>query len=326
MCRDLGELLMIRRTHRTISFVALACFVLFSAAPAAVAQENVVRIGHQTLGAFALLKSRGILEEHLKPLGYTVSWKQYSGGPQLLEAVRTGEVDFAHSGETPPIFAQAAGAPLLYIGHEPAAPEAEAILVPKDSPVRTVADLRGKKIGLNKGSNVHYLLVRALDKAGLKYTDVEVVSLPPAAGRAAFEKGAIDAWVIWEPYRAAAEMSLGARTIADGAGLVSNHEFFFAAKPFSEAHPQVIDLVLGAARDLYAEVVNDLPGTAKTFSVAAGFPAPVIEVALSRRGFGVQPISNQVIAEQQKIADTFKELGLIPMAINVSDAVRKLGF
>jgi sulfonate transport system substrate-binding protein len=306
-----------------VSISVMMAFGLALLPGAGVAQEKVVRIGHQTLGAFALLKPRGVLEEQLKPLGYTVNWKQYPGGPQLLEAVKVGEVDFAHSGETPPVFAQAAGTPLLYIGHKPAAPKAEAIIVPKNSPIKTAADLKGKKIALNKGSNVHYLLVRALDKAGLKYTDVEVVYLPPTDGRAAFEKGAIDAWVIWEPYRAAAEMSLGARTIADGTGLVSNHEFFFAAKPFAEVHPQVIDLVLGAARDLYAEVAKDIPGTAKTFSAAAGFPTTVIEVALSRRGFGVQPMSTQVIAEQQKIADTFKELGLIPTAINVSDAVRK---
>jgi sulfonate transport system substrate-binding protein len=151
------------------------------------------------------------------------------------------------------------------------------------------------------------------------------VYLPPGDGRAAFERGAIDAWVIWEPYRTAAEMSLGARTLADGTGLVSNHEFFFATKPFAEAHPQVIDVVLGAARDVYAEVAKDIPGTAKAFSAAAGFPALVMEVALSRRSFGIQPISNQVIAEQQKIADTFEDLGLIPAAINVSEAVRKPG-
>ena len=102
--------------------------------------------------------------------------------------------------------------------------------MPKDSPIKTVADLKARKIALNKGSNVHYLLVRALERAGLKYTDVEVVYLPRADGRAAFEKGAIDAWVIWEPYRTAAEMSLRARTLADGTGLVSNHEFFFATK------------------------------------------------------------------------------------------------
>ena len=310
-------------TRRALGFAGLLGLVLASGP--VVAQEKVVRMGHQRVGAFALLKTRGILEERLKPLGYTVSWKQFPGGPQLLEALKAGDVDFAHAGEAPPIFAQAAGAPLLYIGHEPAAPKAEAILVPKDSPITTVADLKGKKVALNKGSNVHYLLVRALARAGLKYGDVDAMYLPPADGRAAFEKGAVDAWVIWEPYRAAAEMSLGARTLADGAGLVSNHEFYFATRSFAGTHPQVIDVVLGAARDIYVEVLRDIPGTAKEFSAAAGFPASVIEVALSRRGFGVLPISKQVIAEQQKIADTFKDLGLIPAAINVTEAVRQPG-
>jgi sulfonate transport system substrate-binding protein len=317
---------MSRITRRIVGLSALIGVALASAAPgAAVAQEKVVRVGHQRVGAFALLKQRGILEERLKPLGYAVSWQEFPGGPQLLEAVKVGAVDFAHSGEAPPIFAQAAGAPLLYIAYGPDGPKSEAILVPNARPIKTVADLRGKKIALNKGSNVHYLLVRALEKAGLKYTDVELVFLAPSEGRAAFEKGAIDAWVIWEPYRTAAEMSAGARTLADGTGLVSNHDFYFVAKPFASAHPQVIDVVLGAARDIYAEAAKDIPGTAKTFSAAAGFPASVLEVALSRRGFGVLPISKQVIAEQQKIADTFKALGLIPEAINVSDAVRKPG-
>jgi sulfonate transport system substrate-binding protein len=306
-----------------MGITSLVCAVLFSASPAAVAQEKIVRMGHQTVGAFALLKARGILEERLKPLGYAVTWQAFPGGPQLLESIKVDAVDFAHSGEAPPIFAQAAGTPLLYIGHEPPAPNGEAILVPKESPIKTVADLKGRKIALNKGSNVHYLLVRALETAGAKYTDVELVFLPPADARAAFEKGIIDAWVIWEPYRAAAEIALEARTLTDGSGLVSNHEFFFTTKTFSEAHPEVIEMVLEAARDAYAEAAKDIPGTVKTFSAATGYPEAVIEVALSRRSFGILPMSNPVILEQQKIADTFKELGLIPTVINVLDAVRK---
>ena len=290
---------------------------------AAAENEKVIRMGHQRVGAYALLKVRGTLEARLKPLGYTVLWKEFSSGPLLLEGLKVGSVDFGHGGEAPPIFAQAAGAQFFYIGHEPPAPKGEAILVPKDSPLKTVADLKGKKIALNKGSNVHYLLVCALEKAGLKYADVDVVYLPPADGRAAFDKGAVDAWVIREPYRTAAELSSGARTLADGSGLVSNHEFFFVTRAFAEAHQQVIDVVLSVARDAYVEAAKDLPGTAKMFSAAAGFPVPVMEVALSRRGFGVQPMSADVIAEQQKIADAFQALGLIPSPIKVSDAVRK---
>ena len=300
--------------------------MLASTAPTiAIAQERVVRMGYQKVGAFALMKAHGILEQQLKPLGYSVTWKEFSGGPQLLEGLKGGAVDFAHSGEAPPIFAQAAGTPLLYIGYVPDGPKSEAILVPKDSPIKTVADLKGKKIGLNKGSNVHYLLVRVLEKAGLKYSDVEPAFLTPVEGRAAFEKGVIDAWVIWEPYRTAAEMSVGARTLADGTGLVANNDFFFVAKPFALAHPQLIDLVFGATRDVFAQAAKDIPGTAKTFSAAAGFPVTVLEATLSHRGFDVRPINSEVIDEQQRIADTFKEIGLIPATIKVSDAVHKSG-
>jgi sulfonate transport system substrate-binding protein len=314
---------MSRVTHRMISLAGLASVAILAVGGHAVAQEKVVRIGHQTLSAYTLLKQQGALERRLKPLGYSITWTQFPGGPQLLDGIKTSAVDIAHAGESPPIFAQADGAPLVYVGHEPPSPKTEAIIVPKDSPLKTIADLKGKKVAFNRGSNVHYLLVRALETAGLTYSDVEPVFLPPAGGREAFEKGAIDAWVIWEPYRAAAEMSLGARTLIDGTGLVSNHEFFFAAKPFAAMHPQVVDIVLGVTRELYAEVVKDLSGTAKIFSTASGFPVPVLETALARRSFGVQPLGESVIAEQQKIADTFKNLGLIPAAINVSDVVRK---
>jgi sulfonate transport system substrate-binding protein len=300
--------------------------VLASGAPiTAIAQDRVVRMGYQKVGAFALLKAQGILEQQLKPLGYSVTWNEFSGGPQLLEGLKEGLVDFAHSGEAPPIFAQAAGTPLLYIGYVLDGPKSEAILVAKDSPIRTIIDLRGKKIGLNKGSNVHYLLVRVLEKAGLKYSDVEPAFLTPVEGRAAFEKGIIDAWVIWEPYRTATEMSVGASTLADGTGLVSNNDFFFVAKPFALAYPHLIDLVLGATRDVFAQAAKDIPGTAKIFSAAAGFPVAVLEVTLSHRGYDVRPISRDVIDQQQRIADTFKDIGLIPATITVFDAVFKSG-
>jgi sulfonate transport system substrate-binding protein len=289
----------------------------------AIAQEKVIRMGHQKVGAFALLKASGMLEGRVKPLGYTVTWKEFASGPQLLEGVKAGAVDFAHSGDSPPIFAQAAGTPLLYIGYAPDGPKSEAILVRKDSTIQSVVDLKGKKIGLNKGSNVHFMLVRALDKAGLKYADIEPVFLPPADGRAAFEKGSVDAWVIWEPYRTTAEVTLGARTLVDGTGLVSNNDYFFVATPFAQSDPKMIDIVLGATRDIFAQASKDIPGTAKTFSAASGFPVSVMETVLSHRGFDVHPMSPEVIAEQQRIADTFKAIGLIPIAINVGEAVHK---
>jgi sulfonate transport system substrate-binding protein len=196
-----------------LAFIALAAIT-------ARADEKVIRIGYQKYGTLILLKAKGSLEARLKPLGYRVAWAEFPAGPPLLEALNAGAIDFGSVGETPPIFAQAAaGARLTYVAHEPPAPRGEAILVPKDSPIRTVADLKGKKVALNKGSNVHYLLVRALEQAGVGYGEIQPVFLPPADARAAFERGAVDAWVIWDPYQAAAEAATGARTLADGTGL-----------------------------------------------------------------------------------------------------------
>src|SRR5205823_12105586 len=121
-----------------------------------------IRIGFQKYGTLVLLKTRGLLEERLKPLGWSVQWTEFPAGPQLLEALNVGAIDFGTTGEAPPIFAQAAGAPLVYVGYEPPAPKGEAIIVPKDSPIQSVADLKGHKVALNKGLNVHYVLVLAI--------------------------------------------------------------------------------------------------------------------------------------------------------------------
>lgn len=215
----------------TSAGLALAVGIASAISPKAVhAQDKTVRIGFQKYGKLVLLKSKGSLEPKLKALGYSVKWSEFNAGPALLEAINVGALDFGNTGEAPPIFAQAAGAPIRYIAFEPPAPKGEAILVPKDSPLKSVADLKGKKVALNKGSNVHYLLVKALEKANVKYADITPVFLAPADARAAFERGAVDAWVIWDPFQAAAEAAIGARTLADGTDTVWNYQFYLSPR------------------------------------------------------------------------------------------------
>ena len=174
-------------------------------------QNNVVRIGYQKYGTLNIVKARNNLEQRLKSEGISVQWIQFPAGPQLLEALNASSIDFGHTGEAPPIFAQAAGAPLVYVAHEPPNPKGEAILVSQNSQIQDVAQLKGKKVALNKGANVHYLLVQALAAAGLKYSDIQPVYLPPAEARAAFERGSVDAWAIWDPFFTAAKRATGAR-------------------------------------------------------------------------------------------------------------------
>jgi sulfonate transport system substrate-binding protein len=254
-----------------------------------------------------------------------VTWTEFPSGPPLLEAINVGAIDFGNTGESPPIFAQAAGAPIRYVAYEPPAPKGEAILIPKDSPLKSVADLRGKKVALNKGANVHYLLVKALEKAGVKYSDITPVFLAPADARASFERGAVDAWAIWDPFQAAAEAATEAKTLTDGTDTVANHQFYLSSQKFLESDPKVLDAILAGLREVDEWAKIDIHAVAEQLSPSVGLPVPVLEVALKRQAYGIQPIDAQVIAEQQKLANTFLALGLIPKAITVSDVARKPG-
>lgn len=301
-----------------------AALLIAASLPATASDLPVLRLGVQKYGTLIIVKQRAQLEQAFASQNVKVEWTEFPGGPQMLEALNTGSIDFGITGEAPPVFAQAAGAPLLYVGVEPPAPDGEAILVPKNSPLKTVADLKGKKVALNKGSNVHYLLVQALASAGLTPTDITPVYLPPADARAAFEGGSVDAWVIWDPFLAAAQGATGARTLVDGTGLAPNVQFFLASKKLATEHPEILRTVLaeidksdawGAAHP--AEVID-------LMTKSTGLPREVVEVAVKRLPYGQKPLDDQTIANQQKIADAFFKLGLIPKALVIRDAVFRL--
>ncbi len=314
-----------RWLERLVATAVLSMSIALAGVGASYGQDKVVRIGFQKYGKLVLLKSKGTLEDKLKAAGYKVVWTEFPSGPPLLEALNVGAIDFGNTGEAPPIFAQAAGAPIQYVAYEPPAPKGEAILVPKDSKLTSVADLRGKKVALNKGSNVHYLLVKALEKAGVKYSEVEPVFLAPADARAAFERGAVDAWVIWDPFQAAAEAATGARTLADGTGVVSNYQFYFSSKKFLQSDSGIVDLVLAQLREVDDWAEGDIHAVANQLAPAIGLPVDVVEVALKRQSYGIKPITDSVIADQQRVADTFFALGLLPKQIKISDAARRPG-
>jgi sulfonate transport system substrate-binding protein len=310
---------------RAVAIAVLSMTTALAGIGASYGQDKVVRIGFQKYGKLVLLKSKGTLEEKLKTAGYKVVWTEFPSGPPLLEALNVGAIDFGNTGEAPPIFAQAAGAPIQYVAYEPPAPKGEAILVPKDSKLTSVADLKGKKIAINKGSNVHYLLVKALEKAGVKYSEVEPVFLAPADARAAFERGAVDAWVIWDPFQAAAEAATGARTLADGTGIVSNYQFYLSSKKFLKSDPGIVDLVLAQLSEVDDWAKGDIHAVADQLAPTIGLPVGVVEIALKRQAYGIKPITDSVIADQQQVADTFFALGLLPKQIKISDVARRPG-
>ena len=180
--------------------VALA--MLFAAPPLCIGKESAdrIRIGYQKSGAFLLLRGEGALEKKFDALGFKVEWKEFPSGPPLLEALNAGSIDVGHSGDAPLIFAQFSGVPFKYIGTTSPAEASAGIVVAKDSPIRTLQDLKGKRLAFTKGSSSHYLVAKALAEAGLTFEDIKPVYLQPAEARAAFQSGSVDAWAIWDPF------------------------------------------------------------------------------------------------------------------------------
>lgn len=288
------------------------------AEPAAAPKE--LRIGYQKYGTLVILKARGTLEKRLADKGVAVKWSEFPFGPPLLEAINVGSIDVGTTGESPPVFAQAAGADLVYVGNEPPAPSAEALVVPKDSPIKSVAELKGKRVAVGKGSNANYLLVKLLEKAGLKLADIEAIYLPPADARAAFESGRLDAWAIWDPFLAAAEKQLGARILADGKGVVANHQFYLASRAFAEKYPEIVHILIEEIDKIDQWGKANPKEVAKFLAPQIGLELPVVELAAQRLTYGVRPVTDDVLAQQQKVADAFYEVKLVPKQVKVADA------
>ena len=282
---------------------------------------ELLRIGYQKSAVnLVILKQQGVLEKRFPKT--KVSWIEFPAGPQLLEALSAGALEFGLTGDAPPVFAQAAGKDLVYAGAEPSKPDSSAILVLKDSPVRTLADLKGRKIALQKGSSAHYLLVRAVDQAGLQWSDIQPIYLAPADARAAFERRSVDAWAIWDPFYAATELAIQPRVITTGRGLSGNNSFYLASLPLATRHPDVIGALFDelTRADRFAQ--EQRPAAIKLISDFSGLDAGVVSLFLQRRPRSpVGLLSPAMVADQQRVADAFARLALIPKPVKVADIV-----
>jgi sulfonate transport system substrate-binding protein len=305
---------------RWVHSLALAGLVLSLAVCVSCKASQTVRIGYQKFGVLIILKEKGTLEKALEASNVKVQWSEFSSGVPMMEAFHAGSIDFGISGEAPPVFAEANGASIVYVGAEPAAPHGEAILVRKDSPLQRVSDLRGKKIALNRGSNVHYFLASALKATGVGYDGVVLVFLPPSDARAAFESGAVDAWAIWDPYLASALHSTDARILQDAEGFASNVPYYISTRAYASEHPEIVRAVEDQIRLIDSYVTANPQEAAAFLAPKVGMPTEAIEDSLRRNPFAIRSVGPELIANQQHVADTFLSLGLIPNPIRIADA------
>jgi NitT/TauT family transport system substrate-binding protein/sulfonate transport system substrate-binding protein len=220
------------------------------------------------------------------------------------------------------VFGQAAGVPLRYLAAEPPYPRGIAVLAAKDSPLTAIGDLKGRKVAIGRGWNVQYMLVRALEEAGLTYEDIEPVYVTNAGdARAAFQSGRVDAVGLWDPFLAGAELTDSPKVLRDGAGLSNNRTFYFATPTYLAAEPEVVRIVFAQLRLMEAWAQEHPDEVAELLAPQLGVPVPVLRLATGRRQYGVTPVDEGIIAEQQRMAEVFLALQLIPRPIRIADAV-----
>ena len=284
------------------------------------ADATELRIGYQKSSVnLMVVRERRLIEARLP--GTATKWVEFPAGPQILEALAVGSLDLGFTGDTPPVFAQAAGKDIWYAGLEPPKPNSSAILVPADSPIRALSDLKGRRVGFQKGSSAHFLVVRAVQKAGLQWSDIRPVTLTPSDARAAFERGALDAWGIWDPYYAAAEIDGHARVLSTGQGLTSNNSYYLASRALTH-DPARLKALFDALSEADAWVKANRTETAHFLATASGLPLATTLRFLERRTAGpITRLTPADIADQQRVADTFAQLGLIPKPVRVADVV-----
>jgi len=286
------------------------------------ADTKEIRIGYQKNGVLVIARQQAALEKHFAPQGIEVKWVEFSSGPPMLEAMNVGSVDYGAVGDSPPIFAQSAGAAIVYAAGQPIT-NGQGILVPANSTIRSVAELKGKRVGFTKGSSAHNLIVQTLEKAGLTYADITPVYLTPPDAGPAFANGSIDAWSIWDPYFAIGETKQNGRILVNASEITKTNSFYIANRDFAKTRgavlQQIIDVTSSTAK--WAESHRD--EVAKALSAVTNIPLDIQTVAANRSSFAVGPITDDIILTQQGVADRFFKLGLIPKPVVVRDAVWK---
>jgi sulfonate transport system substrate-binding protein len=276
----------------------------------------VLQVGDQKGGTESLLRAAGALEN----LPYQIAFSTFTSGPPQIEAATAGKIDFAITGNTPPIFGAASNAKVKVVSAYNGGGVGDQIIVPADSPIQSVSDLRGKSILVGKGSSAHGNVLGQLDKAGLTPADVKLVFLQPADAFSAFQAGQGDAWAIWDPFTAQAERQLKVRAIAQAKG-VTNGYWFGVASDAALADPKrnsaLADLLVRFAKA--AKWAQDHPQQwAEKYAAAVGLDPRAAEVSQGRSLRLPTALSDEVVASEQKIADLFANSGQIQSAPDFS--------
>jgi sulfonate transport system substrate-binding protein len=276
-----------------------------------------LHIGDQAgTGAQALLTAAGLIHK----LPFKVSWSDFTSGPPILQAEAAGAVDIGGVGDAPPVFAAAGGDKVAIVGALQANPLASAIVVPKNSPIHTIAQLKGKKIAVAQGSSGDFHLLTVLTKAHLSVHDVTIDYLQPPDGEAALASNHVDAWDIWSPFIEGA-VAKGDRILVNGQGFGAPYSFEVASRAAlaDPAKAQAISDYLKILDQAHTWADTHQAAWAKVWAAGTGLPVSVMLRAAKDDVSNAVPITPAVIAAEQHIADAFQAAGLIPGKVDFAN-------
>ena len=316
---------MLNVTRRLVGLGMLAAALAGSfgvgASGAGAAELAELKIGYQKTGLPVIARQQGLIEKALAPKNIAVKWVEFTAGPPLVEALNVGSIDAGWTGDAPPIFGQSAGAAIVYVAALPPNGEGEAVFVKPGSDIRSIAELKGRKVGVGKGTSAHNLLVAALEQAKVGFDEITPVYLSPADAAAAFSSDQIDAWAVWDPFFAIAETRYQPRVLARSSEVLDVNTYFLANKGFAAEHGDVLNDTVAALKEAAAWAAANRSQVAEALHEVTGVPLDAQTIAANRAVFGIVPITEKIVAGQQATADRFFRLGLIPKAVSVSDAV-----
>ncbi|WP_125705144.1 aliphatic sulfonate ABC transporter substrate-binding protein [Lacticaseibacillus daqingensis] len=317
---------MAHKTKLTLLLTALVAWLAVAAygytqTDAAESTLTRVVIGYQKADPADISRQRGELVKKMKAKGYKVVFKEFQDGAALMTALKSGNIDYARLGDTPPVVNQAAGLDLVYVAAGADKVNGTEVLVKQNSGINKLADLKGKRIAYAKGTAAQFMIVQALAKANLTVNDVTLVNMDQSAASVAFAKGKVDAWVSWDPYTATAEVQQNAKVLTNAVGLAKNRDFVVSTRKYATAHTAVSTLLIDYLADDMSWANKNHAKLITMLADTLHLSKAIVTKTVERRSFSMSPVTTAIVAEQQKIADVFYEQGLIQKKIQVKDAL-----
>ena len=289
-------------------------------AGAATSGLETVTIGYQKGDPFDIAKQRGEFSKKMKKKGYKVVFKEFSDGNSLMQALKAGSVDYARTGDTPPVSALSTGTKLTYIAASSSKAKGSGILVKNSSSVSSIEDLKGKKVAYTKGTSSQYTLLAALKKAGMSADDITWVNMDQSSASVAFSKGKVDAWSTWDPYTAQAQLKQNAKLVTNGVGITNNRDYILTTQSYATKNTEISKYLIKYLQEDMEWANNNHSELITMMSKSLKVSKSVVKKMVERRTYGINTMNSTYVKEEQKIADLFYEEGLIENKVTVSDS------